>query len=379
VTLGRACLLALFLPTSVAAQHPGFCNGPERPLSPSRDLYCIELIAAPGIDGAAGRVEMAHLSGPFTFAVTADGRPRFAPILTVSGLPNVSTLAGAAYVAWIASPVMHPIQRLGVVRNGQSRFDPIAFDKFIVLITAERSAEASEPSGRIVLRGASPSTRLQPADLMQFNLGATRDPSAGHAHEHRTVPAPGDSARWTTVPMPRGLQMLPAEMTLRPDVAAYLPRADSTTPTARPRQLVRLSDGDTLRLTAGIVRRSFKGTPVTMFAFNGQHPGPLIDVRQGARITVVLINALDQPTTVHWHGIRLDNRSDGVPDLTQPAVPPGGRFVYDVRLPDAGIYWYHPHVREDVQQDLGLYGNLLVRSPRADYFSPAHARRSAPR
>jgi FtsP/CotA-like multicopper oxidase with cupredoxin domain len=75
---------------------------------------------------------------------------------------------------------------------------------------------------------------------------------------------------------------------------------------------------------------------------------------------------------VHWHGIRLDNRSDGVPELTQPAVAPGGRYVYNVRLPDAGIYWYHPHVREDLQQDLGLYGNLIVRSPRADYFSPAH-------
>ena len=374
MTRARACLLAFLLPASVAAQPPGFCNGPERPLAPSRDLYCIELIAAPGIDGASGRVEMAHLSGPFTFAVTAEGRPRISPVLTLSGLPDVSTLGGAEYVAWIASPVMHPIERLGAARNGETRFAPITFDKFVVLITAERSAGAREPSGRIILRGASPSTRLQPADLMQFNLGATRDTSAAQGHEHHpTAPsAAADSARWTTVPMPPGLQMLPAEMTLRPDVEAYLPPAGDATPAAQPRRLVRLSDGDTLRLTAGLVRRSIKGVPVTMFAFNGQHPGPLIDVRQGGRITVVLLNELDQPTTVHWHGIRLDNRSDGVPELTQPAVPAGGRYVYDVRLPDAGIYWYHPHVREDLQQDLGLYGNLIVRSPRADYFSPAH-------
>jgi FtsP/CotA-like multicopper oxidase with cupredoxin domain len=53
-------------------------------------------------------------------------------------------------------------------------------------------------------------------------------------------------------------------------------------------------------------------------------------------------------------------------------VAPGERFTYRLRFPDAGIYWYHPHVREDIQQDLGLYGNLLVRSPRPDYFSPAH-------
>ena len=83
-------------------------------------------------------------------------------------------------------------------------------------------------------------------------------------------------------------------------------------------------------------------------------------------------NALDQPTTVHWHGVRLDNRFDGVPGLTQKPVPPGGRFTYRLRFPDAGIYWYHPHVREDMQQDLGLFGNIVVRSPRADYFTPAH-------
>jgi FtsP/CotA-like multicopper oxidase with cupredoxin domain len=87
---------------------------------------------------------------------------------------------------------------------------------------------------------------------------------------------------------------------------------------------------------------------------------------------VELTNALDQPTTVHWHGIRLDNAFDGVPDLTQRAVAPGERFTYHLRFPDAGIYWYHPHVREDIQQDLGLYGNLMVRSPRSDYFSPTN-------
>jgi FtsP/CotA-like multicopper oxidase with cupredoxin domain len=95
-------------------------------------------------------------------------------------------------------------------------------------------------------------------------------------------------------------------------------------------------------------------------------------VPQNARVTVEFTNALDQPSTVHWHGIRLDNGSDGVPDLTQAPVEPGGRYTYHLRFPDAGIYWYHPHVREDIQQDLGLYGNLLVRSPREDYFGPAH-------
>src|SRR6185503_2102311 len=168
------------------------------------------------------------------------------------------------------------------------------------------------------------------------------------------------------------LPMLPAEMTLRPKVAPYLPTANETSPRARPRELIRLKSGDTLRLRAGLVRRTFKDQTLTMFAFNDQYPGPLLQVPQGAEITVELTNALDQPTTVHWHGVRLDNRFDGTPDLTQRPVPPGGRFTYHLRFPDAGIYWYHPHVREDVQQELGLYGNILVRSPRPDYFSAAH-------
>ncbi len=63
---------------------------------------------------------------------------------------------------------------------------------------------------------------------------------------------------------------------------------------------------------------------------------------------------------MHWHGIRLDNQFDGVPDDAHPAVPPGATFTYELKFPDAGIFWYHPHVREDIQQDLGLYGNIFV-------------------
>jgi suppressor of ftsI len=174
--------------------------------------------------------------------------------------------------------------------------------------------------------------------------------------------------------MPSNVTMLPAEMAVRPEVEPYLPRppAGAHVPRARPRELIRLSDGDTLRLEAGFVRRTFKGRSYTMYGFNGQYPGPLVLVPQGAEIVVDFTNKIDWPTTVHWHGIRVDNRFDGVPDLTQAPVLPGRSFRYRVRFPDAGIYWYHPHVREDIQQELGLYGNLMVRSPRADYFSPAN-------
>jgi FtsP/CotA-like multicopper oxidase with cupredoxin domain len=169
-----------------------------------------------------------------------------------------------------------------------------------------------------------------------------------------------------------GLDMLPAEMALRPPATAWRPPDVAAAPTARPREVVRLESGDTLDLTAGLVRRSIAGRSFTMFAFNGQYPGPLLVVTQAGEITVRFTNHLPLPTTVHWHGLRLDNRFDGVPDVTQPAVAPGDSFSYQLRFPDAGIYWYHPHVREDVQQDLGLYGNIFVRPARADAYGPAH-------
>jgi FtsP/CotA-like multicopper oxidase with cupredoxin domain len=344
-----------------------FCDSPDAALSPSRDLYCIELVPAVGIRSGTGRVELGRTPGPFTVDATDDGHLRYTPVVTLTGLARPSSLGRyAAYVAWVASPTMDIVQRLGTVDNGRTVLPRIALDKFFLLISAESSADAKDMRGRIVLRGMSPSTRLQPPDFMQFALGA--------ANEEPHMHADADSLGWRMVPMPANISMLPAEMTLRPNVAPYLPRpaAGDTLPVARPRQLVHLASGDTLRLTAGMVRRPFKGRTLTQFAFNGQYPGPLLEVAQGAEVTVELTNALDQPTTIHWHGIRLDNANDGVPDMTQRAVAPGERFTYHLRFPDAGIYWYHPHVREDIQQDLGLYGNLMVRSPRKNYFSPAN-------
>jgi FtsP/CotA-like multicopper oxidase with cupredoxin domain len=362
IAAAALCLVA----STARAQE---CAGTEPPLSPSRDLYCIELVPASGVRGASARVLLGRRAGgsPFTIDVTRDGHVRYWPRITVDSMPDPGALAGRVFMAWAVPPTMHPYTPLGVVRSGRDIPTPITLDKFLVLITAEQSDTVREPAGRIVMRGASPSTRLQPADLMAFTIGATRAPAADHAHHAPRTDAP----TWSMVPMPPGLTMLPAEMELRPRVGPYLPRADNA-PLAQPRRIVRLANGDTLRLTAGIVRRSFKGRTITMFGFNEQYPGPLLDVPQNAELVVELINRLDQPTTVHWHGVRLENRFDGVPDLTQPEVKPGERFIYRLRFPDAGIYWYHPHVREDVQQDLGLYGNMLVRSPRPDYFSPAN-------
>jgi suppressor of ftsI len=165
--------------------------------------------------------------------------------------------------------------------------------------------------------------------------------------------------------------MPPGMMALRPDAEPFLPRAPDA-PEARPREVVELRDGDVFELTAGPVRRTINGRTLTMYGFNGQYPGPLIRVGEDARVTVRFHNRLDLPTAVHWHGIRLDNRSDGVPFVTQAPVAPGDSFRYEIHFRDPGIYWYHPHHREDIQQDLGLYGNILVSAPRPDFFSPVN-------
>ncbi|MEO8187188.1 MAG: multicopper oxidase family protein [Burkholderiaceae bacterium] len=97
-----------------------------------------------------------------------------------------------------------------------------------------------------------------------------------------------------------------------------------------------------------------------VWAYDGQVPGPMLRLRQGDRLRVQVTNHLDQDTTVHWHGIRLPNAMDGVPNLTQPPIGPGGTFVYEFTLPDAGTFFYHPHVRGYEQVSRGLAGALIV-------------------
>ncbi|NHN36046.1 multicopper oxidase family protein [Pseudomaricurvus alcaniphilus] len=102
------------------------------------------------------------------------------------------------------------------------------------------------------------------------------------------------------------------------------------------------------------------GTSTPAFTYNGMAPAPLLRVRQGQRLRVKFINRLGQPSTIHWHGIRIDNAMDGVPFLTQPPVQHGESFVYDFLCPDAGSFWYHPHVNSLEQMSRGLVGALIV-------------------
>ncbi|MEK6858994.1 MAG: multicopper oxidase family protein [Nanoarchaeota archaeon] len=132
------------------------------------------------------------------------------------------------------------------------------------------------------------------------------------------------------------------------------------------------SSGQTMQLSADIVKKDMSGRKIRMFGYNGQIPGPLIKVRQGDTLYVNFTNNLDQETTVHWHGLRLENANDGVPGMTQEPVQSGESFLYKLDFPDAGLYWYHPHVREDYQQELGLYGNIIVTPSDTSLLSPVN-------
>jgi FtsP/CotA-like multicopper oxidase with cupredoxin domain len=149
-----------------------------------------------------------------------------------------------------------------------------------------------------------------------------------------------------------------------------------TDPTGLPEagrpQLLELADGDTLDLHVGPVAKRLGDSTVRMLGYNGTIPGPTLKVQQGSEIIVHVTNQGDLDTTVHWHGLRLENRYDGVPHETQAPIPVEGEFTYRIQFPDPGLYWYHPHIREDYTQELGLYGNILVIPTEADYWPPAN-------
>ena len=123
------------------------------------------------------------------------------------------------------------------------------------------------------------------------------------------------------------------------------------------------SMASTTRLTAEPVVAQIlpEGSGTTpSLGFNGGTPGPVLRVRQGDELVVNFENRTGEPSSVHWHGIRIDNAMDGVPELTQDAVPDGGEFEYRFVTPDAGTFWYHSHSRSWEQVARGLYGPLIV-------------------
>ncbi len=102
------------------------------------------------------------------------------------------------------------------------------------------------------------------------------------------------------------------------------------------------------------------GLTLPVWAFNGSVPGPELRARVGDRVEVTVCNGLPTPVAVHWHGYPVPNAMDGVPGLTQDAIPPGGRFTYAFDATSPGTYWYHSHQASTLQVDRGLFGALVV-------------------
>jgi FtsP/CotA-like multicopper oxidase with cupredoxin domain len=381
----------------------------ERDLS---DLYCLDLHATPEVQGASGAVELGRPASPFAVAVTAAGTHVHELAAHIDGLPAPQSLGPyTTYVAWATTPFFEPVVKLGEVTNGANALGRVAFNKFLVLITAEASGDVRERTGRLVLRGRSPSLLMDPHDLMTQAPSAVLGPLNRDAGGSGRVPAdarggmrmgasggnrgdradnaaataeatpgaataaPPPAGSWEMPPMHPLVPMLPGMAGLVPVPLPHrlVPTAGlDSVPASRPGAVIDLPDGGTLDLRAGVVRHRIGDSWTLMMAFNGQHPGPMIRVAQGSTIFVNFTNDTAYPTSVHWHGVRLDNRFDGVPGVTQEPVMPGETFRYRIHFRDAGIYWYHPHHREDIQQEYGLYGNMLVDAPRSDYFGPVN-------
>ena len=134
---------------------------------------------------------------------------------------------------------------------------------------------------------------------------------------------------------------------------------------------VEVVDGERFELRIAPVVKRIAGSDVRMLAYNGSIPGPTLRVKEGSEIEVEITNDGDHETTVHWHGLRLDNRYDGTHE-TQELIPVGGSYTCRVSFPDPGVYWFHPHVREDYGQELGLYANVIVEPAEPDYWTPVH-------
>jgi FtsP/CotA-like multicopper oxidase with cupredoxin domain len=142
-------------------------------------------------------------------------------------------------------------------------------------------------------------------------------------------------------------------------------------PEVRATEIVDLTGTDRFDLRIAPVSKQLGNANVRMLAYNGSIPGPTLRVREGSELIVDVANEGDLDATVHWHGLRLDNRYDGTHE-TQAPIPVGGTFSYRIEFPDPGVYWYHPHIREDYGQEMGLYANILVVPADPEYWPAAN-------
>src|SRR3954449_10715297 len=151
----------------------------------------------------------------------------------------------------------------------------------------------------------------------------------------------------------------------------HFPTAVDGLPEAGRPEVVELADGDELNLRITPVAKQFGDATVRMLGYNGSIPSPTLKPKEGAETVCHAENQGDVKAPVHWHGLRLENQYDGTHQTQQPMAV-GESFTARVSFPDAGVYWYPPHIREDYGQEMGLYGNCLVEPADPDYWPPAH-------
>ena len=126
-------------------------------------------------------------------------------------------------------------------------------------------------------------------------------------------------------------------------------------------EITELSNGDSFDITARAVKHTINSQEVRMLSYNGSIPGPTIVVTEGDAITFNIKNELDVETTIHPHGINGDSANDGVPEISQDPIEIGANYQQTISFPEPGLFWYHPHVREDYAQASGMYANFIVR------------------
>ncbi len=137
-------------------------------------------------------------------------------------------------------------------------------------------------------------------------------------------------------------------------------------------QIVDLKNGQSVDLSITPVKKTIAGRTVKMLGYNGSIPGPTLRVPEGSEITVNLKNNGDIATSLHAHGVRMDNPFDGVPGVTQKEIAVGETFAYKLKFTDPGAFWYHPHVRTDYALESGLYANIIVTPKDSAYWSPVN-------
>ncbi|MDH3600455.1 MAG: multicopper oxidase domain-containing protein [Candidatus Tectomicrobia bacterium] len=164
-------------------------------------------------------------------------------------------------------------------------------------------------------------------------------------------------------------------------LAAVSPSINADTPTITERLLAEFNGAypsqsaptghlETVRLVAAPGQWGLMPPYQTsVWAYNGQVPGPVIRIQLGDTLRVKLVNQLPEPTTIHWHGVRVPNAMDGVPGVNQEPVAPGESFTYEFTPKDPGIFWFHPHLNSAEQVERGLHGVLVIEDPNEPHYS----------